>query len=384
LALGRQAVRNTYSFTVGQEYILLDPMDIIAITDTSLGLNAQWVRITEITENQDNTLTIFAEDYLAGTAHAPLYAAQPSVGFSPDYNAQAGAMAAPLIWEPTFTLSGALEVWIAAAGASNVGGFEVWVSSDGNSYAQAGTLDEVSRLGVTTAVLPAVAAATSGPTIDQTNVLSVDMSASGSQLLSGSFADVLAANTVCYVGGEYIAYETATLVSGDAYNLTYLNRGLYDTTPAQHASGTQIARLSPGTFFRLPFTSDRVGQVLYIKLLPYNDYGAGLVSLASVAAYPYTIQGTALAEPPPDVSNLAVFASGGITSISWSEVSDFRVIGYEIRKGASWLGAQSLGIVAHPPFQTQGDDTYWVAARAAPIPGIVAYSNNPQSIIVLG
>src|SRR5262249_14159297 len=55
LQLQRQQVRNTYRFTLDQRYVLLDPMDIVTITDANLGLNRQWVRITEIAENDDGS-----------------------------------------------------------------------------------------------------------------------------------------------------------------------------------------------------------------------------------------------------------------------------------------------------------------------------------------
>src|SRR6185312_13966413 len=60
LRLQRQAVRNTYQFTLDQRYILLDPMDIVTLTDARLGLDRQWVRITQIAENDDGSLSISA------------------------------------------------------------------------------------------------------------------------------------------------------------------------------------------------------------------------------------------------------------------------------------------------------------------------------------
>ncbi len=38
LMLGRQQILRSFAFTLGREYILLDPMDIVAITDTNAGL----------------------------------------------------------------------------------------------------------------------------------------------------------------------------------------------------------------------------------------------------------------------------------------------------------------------------------------------------------
>jgi Putative phage tail protein len=85
LQLGRQQVRNLYTFTVPWYFILLDPMDIVAISDARLGLVNQWARITEIIENQqDGTLTITAEEYLPGTGSAVAPATQAPLGLMPN------------------------------------------------------------------------------------------------------------------------------------------------------------------------------------------------------------------------------------------------------------------------------------------------------------
>jgi putative tail protein len=58
----RQYVRNTYRFKLGWRYALLEPMDIVLITDATLGLAATPVRITEIAEDENGELTITAEE----------------------------------------------------------------------------------------------------------------------------------------------------------------------------------------------------------------------------------------------------------------------------------------------------------------------------------
>jgi hypothetical protein len=73
--------------------------------------------------------------------------------------------------------------------------------------------------------------------------------------------------------------------------------------------------------------------------------------------------------------------SASLATLYWAEIADFRHVLYEVRKGASWAGAQVLGRYAHPPFVVFGDDTYWVASYANPSPGIVIYST-PVSIAV--
>ncbi|MGH6982199.1 MAG: phage tail protein, partial [Stellaceae bacterium] len=85
LQLARQQARNLYTFTVPWYFVLLEPMDIVAITDAALGLDGQWVRIREITENQqDGSLTIAAEEYVPGAGTAPIPGGQPNIGYTPN------------------------------------------------------------------------------------------------------------------------------------------------------------------------------------------------------------------------------------------------------------------------------------------------------------
>ena len=324
LTMGRAQVRGTYAFTLGAEYILLDPMDIVAITDASLGLSVQWVRITEITENADATLSIQAEDYLAGTGSAPAYAMQSGSGYLPAYGGAPGTATA-VIWQPTFAVAGAFEVWIAAAGPSNWGGFDLWVSTDNATYRYAGRQSGIARLGVTTASLASVTP-TAAPIIDNTNTLAVDLAASAQQLISGSITDAQNGNTLCYCGGEYLAYETATLGTGAAYSLTYLRRGMYDTAPGSHASGVPFVRIYDGTIFRFGLTTDRIGQTLYFKILPFNVYGGGQPDISTVTAQSITIAAIAPAAP----TGLTAVAGNRSVNLSWTAAPQQDVGHYEI------------------------------------------------------
>jgi hypothetical protein len=63
LLLQRKAyIRNTYRFKLGWRYALLEPMDIVLLTDTALGLTDAAVRITEIAEDDNGELTVTAEE----------------------------------------------------------------------------------------------------------------------------------------------------------------------------------------------------------------------------------------------------------------------------------------------------------------------------------
>src|SRR5579883_1368547 len=238
LQLQRESIRNVYQFTLGQRYILLDPMDIVTLTDPALGLDKQWVRITEITEDDNGNLLVTAEEYLAGTGSAALYNFGTSSGYAADYNVAPPATNPPIVFAAPVALAQlGLEIWIVVSGGANWGGCDIWVSSDGNTYKQAARSIGGSRQGVLTATLPAAG----DP--DTTHALSVDLSMSEGALLSGTQADADAYHTLCYVDGELASYETATLVSGSRYDLTYLRRGAYGTAVGQHLAGGNFARL---------------------------------------------------------------------------------------------------------------------------------------------
>jgi len=387
LQMQRQEVRNIYQFTLDQRYVLLDPMDIVTLTDSYLGLNKQWVRIREITENDDGSLSFVAEEYLQGTGTAPLYTFQQAQGFNADYNADPGDTNTPVVFEPTAELAEALAVWVAASGGSMWGGCQVYISTDNESYQQVGKITGGTRQGYVDAALPAVTLNTSGLTIDQTNTASVDVSLSGGQLLSASQADAQNLATLCYAGSgnnyELFSYQTAQLVSGSEYALSYLVRGAYDSPILSHQPNEQFARID-SSVFEYTYTQDKIGTLLYIKLPAFNIYGGGQQSLGEVEPFTFALQGLAYSSPLPNVQNLRTSYVANITQLSWDEVTDFRPVLYEVRKGASWAGAQVLGRVAHPPFNVQGNGTYWVSAYSQPAPGLQVYSEAPMSITITG
>lgn len=387
LQLQRQEIRNIYQFTLDQRYVLLDPMDIVTLTDSNLGLNQQWVRIREITENDDGSLSFVAEEYLQGTGTAPLYSFQQAQGFNADYNASPGNTNVPVVFEPTAELAEALAVWVAASGGAMWGGCQVWISTDNETYQQVGKITGGTRQGYVDAALPAVTVNTSGLTIDQVNAASVDVSLSGGQLLNASQADANNLATLCYAGSgnnyELFAYQTSQLVSGSEYDLSYLVRGAYDSPILSHAASEQFARID-SSIFEYTYTQDKIGTLLYIKLPAFNIYGGGQQSTADVEPFTFALQGLAYSSPLPNVQNLRTSYVANITQLAWDEITDFRPVLYEIRKGASWVGAQVLGRVAHPPFNVQGNGTYWVSAYSQPAPGLHVYSQAPMDIAITG
>ena len=58
----RAYIRNSYKFKLGWRYALLEPMDIVLLTDAALGLAGKAVRITAIEEDDNGELTITADE----------------------------------------------------------------------------------------------------------------------------------------------------------------------------------------------------------------------------------------------------------------------------------------------------------------------------------
>jgi hypothetical protein len=349
LQLQRQAVRNQYSFTLGWKYCLLDPMDIVEISDAGLGIANQWVRILTLEEDDTGNIKVTAEDYLGGSGSAPLYSYASGSPFVADYNAAPGSINAnPLIFEPPPAMlaansTTAPQVMVGASGASNWGGADVWLSFDGSTYAHyLGRITGPARQGQLTAALAA------GSDPDTTDTLAVSLAESGGQLLSGTAADLNAFRTLGLVDQELISYETATLTGTNAYNLTTLRRGVYGTAIAAHALGAQFCRLDTAIMsFDLPVAPvSYVGQTLYLKFLSFNTYGGGQELLADVPAYEYSPSGTATYVAPP--SGVAF------------------TVGAEQQKDGSW---NSFGVVSWTASPDPVFDQYEVQYRLHAGPG---------------
>ncbi len=149
--------------------------------------------------------------------------------------ASSSATQSPTVLPPFTTVTGAT---VAASSVStpegasgtadpNWGGVFVWASTDGSTYGNIGTVTSPARQDVLTASLPAP----TGANPDTADTLSVSLIESGGALASGTNADAQNGVTLCLVQKELLAYATATLTGANAYNLTYLYRGLYTNRP---------------------------------------------------------------------------------------------------------------------------------------------------------
>lgn len=304
-------VRNSYEFRLGWKYALLEPTDLVTLTDLALGLDKTPVRITEIEEDEDGELLVRAEEVPLGSVGATRYPTQNGDGYSSNYNMPAGPVSQPVIFEPPLSLAGAPQIWIATSGGKNWGGCDVWVSDDNATYLRIGRIVGRSRHGVLASKLD------NGPGVDTVNNLRVDLSVSGGALLAATQQNAEELVTLCYVDGELLAYRDATLTAPNQYDLGYLVRGAHGTVISSHAAGSKFARLDQA-LAKFPYDKAKVGKTVYIKLQSFNIHGGGVEDLSTLTPVTYQITGAPLA----DVTGLALEQPfiGRSCKIKWNPV----------------------------------------------------------------
>jgi hypothetical protein len=316
-------IRNTYQFKLGPEFCILEPMDLIQLTDAPLGLSAVTVRITEIEEDDSGDLSITAEEFPAGVATSVAYPIQAKSNGAPNTNVVMNSINPPLIIEPPPTLTGnQVELWIGVSpqsGDPNWGGCIVYASLDGTSYAQVTTINQPANQGVLSASLPSYG----GVNPDTIDTLAVDLTESLGAMSSSNSAAAAAGVSLCYVGGEFLSYTTATLTAASKYNLTGLYRGQGGVASVSAASGAPFCVLDSAVLqYAVP--SAEIGQTIYLKFCSFNIYGQQLQSLAACAAYSYAITGTGVLGPVASALSVGTAMDYGlIAGESIAETDDF-------------------------------------------------------------
>ena len=340
-------VRNEYEFKLGWKYCLLEPMDLVTLTDGGLGLDKTPVRITEIEEDEDGVLNVKAEDFPFGTASATEYPTQPSLGYSADYNVSPGNAHAPVMFEAPLQLTGGEpEIWLATAGGDMWGGAEVWISTNGDSYTRIGAVSGKARYGSLTAALPA------GAVFDRANTLGVEIGAG--QLTGGTEQDSRDLLTLCYADGEFLAYETAELKGVGRYVLGNLTRGAYGSNIDRHEAGRPFVRVDE-SLFKYPVPRDWIGRTVWVKLVSHNVFGSGAQDLAEVPAYSYRIIGAPLGQ----VANLRLTSSwayGREAVLAWDKLDGADTYDVEIYAAGSQTRLRAInGITANSYTYTLAD-----------------------------
>jgi Putative phage tail protein len=276
-------IRNVYSFAVRADlYSLLEPMDLISLTDSGLNISNKLCRIVQIDDDENDTFTITAEEMLVGTASAPKYSIQAQQGYYANYAVAPPAVYTPVIFSAPpalVTAAGGYELWLAVCGTvptANYGGCNVYASMDNATWTYAGTITGESRIGTVS---------TSHPIGTTDTTIYLTLYPDSVQLDSSSSADFAANRALMYLDGEIIGFNVVTLISGQNYSVT-VSRGLFGTNPVTHAVGAIFAQLD-ATIFRMPFDPGMIGQTIYLEFYAFNTVGQA--TLTSASTYPYLI-----------------------------------------------------------------------------------------------
>ncbi|MGC2783530.1 MAG: phage tail protein [Roseiarcus sp.] len=300
-------VRTKFTFKLSWEYCLLDPMDIVSLTDTNLGLSNYLVRIIQIEEDDKGLLSFTCEELVAGVSNPALNPSASSTGFQPNWGVPAVPVNTPLIYQPPAALTGGVEqIWLGTSGinagggqigntqGAQWGGASVYASVDDVTYAQIGVITAPLRQGFLTSSLAAAGG------WDPVNTLAVSLAESvqpGTAALNGtSQAAAQAGATLSLVDQELLAYEVAALSGGTAYNLTGLARGLSGSSPTFHSSGAPFARLD-GAVLRFDVPANFRGQTVWFKFQSFNILGGGTQDLSTCIGYQFNITAPPTAHP---------------------------------------------------------------------------------------
>jgi hypothetical protein len=289
---------NQFEFNTGPGFMAYVVGSKGTITDPKFGI--QPVQVIDMEEQDDGSFKVQVEQYFGSISSTPPGAAESAINVPVNTNVSASAVNTPIIFEPPSTLAGAApQVWMAvSAGPGGVydpnwGGCFVWLSSDGTTYQQVGTIETPARMGVLATAL----ASYGGANPDTTHSFDANLAESNGTLVGVTAADAAAYVTLFVIkdaGGtlEFGSYRDSTLVSGNRYTLGgQLYRGLYGTSAAAHSIGAGFARLDENIFkFDLP--SQYIGQTLHVKLQSFNIFGGGVEDLATCTVYTYSPAGT--------------------------------------------------------------------------------------------
>jgi hypothetical protein len=119
---------------------------------------------------------------------------------------------------------------------------------------------------------------------------------------------------ILLIGSEQIVARDVNLVSGNTYELSYLQRGVNGTIPVSHSDGESVylANGGIGELLLLPINADTVGQTIDLKVVPSN---LDLASVTTVVSH--VVEGIYF--KPYTVSNVtSTKDSAGNITINWT------------------------------------------------------------------
>ncbi len=371
---------NQYAFELKAERFMLEAMDLVAITDTRLGLNQLPVRLTSVKESEKRTYACQADEFHYGLNHPDAKGMTTVSGSLVKSNISPGIINTPIIFEPTQELASGHNLAFVVSGVDpNYGGCAAFVSFDGGeSYSDSPVaVCGQAQTGVLAQEYPA------GVDPDTIDELLVNMSECGGEVPSVSQAEADASLNRCYIGdatGYEIICPGGALPIGDSeYESTYVRRGLLGTTSYSHHSGSRFAVLD-GSVAIIAVPTAWFGKNLWFKFAAVNKNGGQQQSLADCTAYEYSL--ASLTPPTPVITSMLQGIPGGL-QFSFEMSGDMNVAQYWIYRNTvddfataqRWLpypGPTTPESTTISDVGMNGGATYWYWVVAVSIDGLAS------------
>ena len=340
--------RVKYTFKLDWAFCRLEPGDLVMLNDPLMGIENQPAMIDSATEGTDGIITFTAISRAKGVYSDAEYDVHENERPLIDFNPDPGVCEPPMIFQPPALMTNAdNEVWIGTWGKTpNWGGCSVWVSDTNQYYKKLGTIDNRARYGTLTKPLN-IEDTVLEMTLNQGSFTSVDAESAAN------------GDTVLYVGGEALSYETAELLEDGTWRLSGLVRGQFGSEADYHAPGARIARCDEA-FLKSGLANSYIGKTIYFKFTAFNIFGGMEQSLADVLAYSF--KPVSVQIPPPDVEVLNVERmSSSIRRYWWkytypepNDVAGF-ILKYTQGKELNWEAGIPVqeGLITNQPYETQ-------------------------------
>lgn len=288
LAMKRLYAKTQYTFRLDWAFCTLEVGDLVTLTDEACQLNKQIVVITAVNEAADGQLEFTAEGKPAGTYAPARYDVHENERPFIDYNQAAPSVNDVVIFQTVGDVGGN-QVFIGVNAPTGWGGCSVWLSDNGENYSRIGSITQQARMGRTRLAFNETANA-------------CEVTLNQGMLKGGTHIDAERANTLCWVSGEALSYEGATMAPNNQFSLTGLVRGQYGTNAISHNAGERFIRVDEA-LFRYPYRKEDIGKTIHLKFTSMNLFGSNEQELDEVQAYQYTLTPYFI----PEVTNLTLY-----------------------------------------------------------------------------
>ena len=274
LAMKRLYAKTQYTFRLDWAFCTLEVGDLVTLTDEACQLNRQIVVITAVNEAADGQLEFTAEGKPAGTYAPARYDVHENERPFIDYNQEAPSVNDVAIFQTVGDVGGN-NVFIGVNAPAGWGGCSVWLSDNDQNYSRIGSITQQARMGRTRLAFNETANA-------------CEITLNQGMLKGGTHIDAERANTLCWVSGEALSYEGATMAPNNQFSLTGLVRGQYGTNAISHNAGERFIRVDEA-LFRYPYRKEDIGKTIHLKFTSMNLFGSNEQELDEVQAYQYTL-----------------------------------------------------------------------------------------------